>query len=114
MVFLPGVFGPLLLVTRARRYVQAKLIGGSFALAALFAPRHHGRRRLLYGRVALLALLSGQLLAFGLKHPRRAFPCNWMVYLGFILANFSFPDAAILAGANSPSRASICSAWACC
>jgi hypothetical protein len=98
-VVLPGIFGPVFLVTRARRYVQAKLIGANFALAALFALATLGNP-LLYGRVALLALLSGQLLALGLKS-EKSVPWNWMVYLGFALANFTFPDAAILAGANA-------------
>lgn len=98
-VVLPGIFGPIFLVTRARRYVQAKLIGGSFALAALFALATM-TAPLLYSRVALLALLSGQLLALGLKS-EKSVPWNWMVYLGFTLANFTFPDAAILAGANA-------------
>ena len=98
-VVLPGIFGPIFLVTRARRYVQTKLIAGSFALAALFALATLGTP-LLYGRVALLALLSGQLLALGLKS-EKSVPWNWMVYLGFALANFTFPDAPILAGANA-------------
>lgn len=97
-VVLPGIFGPIFLVTRARRYVQAKLIAGSFALSALFVIAAFGPT-LLYSRVALLALLSGHLLALGLKS-EKSVPWNWMVYLGFALANFTFPDAEILAGAN--------------
>jgi hypothetical protein len=97
-VFLPGVFGPVFLVTRARRYAQTKLIGGCLALAALFLLAALGTP-LLYGRVALLALLSGQLLALGLK-AGKSVPFNWMVYLSFALANFTFPDSGILAGAN--------------
>lgn len=98
LVFLPGVFGPLLFITRARRYGNAKLILGSLAIAALFALAGMGEP-LLYGRVALMALLTGHLLAFGLKAPESV-PYNWMIYLAFVLANFSFPDIAILAGAN--------------
>lgn len=98
LVFLPGLFGPLLFITRARRYANAKLILGSLALAALFVLAGMGEP-LLYGRVALIALLSGHLLAFGLKFPESV-PYNWMAYLAFILANFSFPDEAILAAAN--------------
>ena len=98
LVFLPGVFGPLLFITRARRYANAKLILGSLAIAALFALAGMGEP-LLYGRVALMALLTGHLLAFGLKVPESV-PYNWMIYLTFVLANFSFPDEAILAGAN--------------
>jgi hypothetical protein len=98
LVFMPGLFGPLLFITRARRHGNAKLILGSLALAGLYALAGMGEP-LLYGRVALLALLTGQLLAFGLKVPESV-PYNWMTYLAFILANFSFPDSAILAGAN--------------
>ena len=98
LVFLPGVFGPLLFITRARRYANAKLILGSLAIAALFVLAGLGEP-LLYGRVALMALLTGHLLAFGLKSPESV-PYNWMIYLAFVLANFSFPDVAILAGAN--------------
>jgi hypothetical protein len=98
LVFLPGLFGPLLFITRARRYANAKLILGSLALAALYVLAGAGEP-LLYGRVALLALLSGHLLAFGLRVPEST-PYNWMTYLAFVLANFSFPDDGILAGAN--------------
>lgn len=98
-VMLPGAFGPIFLVTRARRSMQAKLIGGCFALGALFALATTLGPPLLYGRVALLALLSGQLVALGLKS-NKSVPWNWMVYLAFALANFTFPDAAILACAN--------------
>ncbi|MDB5106061.1 MAG: hypothetical protein JWP91_3750 [Fibrobacteres bacterium] len=98
LVFMPGLFGPLLLITRARRYVAAKLILGCLALAGLYVLAGLGEP-LLYGRVALLALLSGHLLALGLKHPESV-PYNWMLYLAFVLANFSFPDDGILAGAN--------------
>jgi hypothetical protein len=98
LVFLPGLFGPLLFITRARRYANAKLILGSLAIAALFVLAGMGEP-LLYGRVALLALLTGHLLAYGLKAPESV-PYNWMIYLAFVLANFSFPDEAILAAAN--------------
>jgi len=98
LVFMPGIFGPLLFITRARRHGNAKLILGSLALACLYALAGMGEP-LLYGRVALMALLTGQLLAFGLKVPESV-PYNWMTYLAFILANFSFPDPGILAGAN--------------
>jgi hypothetical protein len=98
VVFLPGVLGPMLLITRARRYQRTKLIAGCFALAALYFLAGTGET-LLYGRVALIALLSGQLLALGLK-AEKSVPYNWMAYLAFILANFSFPDAGILACAN--------------
>ena len=97
-VVLPGIFGPVFLVTRARRFANAKLIGGCFALAGLFALAAM-MSPLLYGRVALLSLLSGQLLALGLK-AEKSVPWNWMVYLSFALANFTFPDAGILALAN--------------
>lgn len=102
-VVLPGIFGPIFLVTRARRYARTKLVAGCLALAALFAIAAFATP-LLYGRVALLALLSGQLLALGLKS-EKSVPWNWMVYLGFALANFTFPDAAILAGANGLASA---------
>jgi len=97
-VVLPGVFGPLFLVTRARRFVILKLGGGCLALASLFlfAALH---TPLLYGRVALMALLSGQLLALGIK-AEKSVPWNWMAYLGFALANFTFPDAGIISAAN--------------
>lgn len=97
-VVLPGVSGPVLLMQRGRRFGKANLIAGCLALAGLhllaaFAPP------LLYGRVALIALLTGQLLALGRSHGNSIF-CNWMVYVGFLVANLDFPDAGILAGAN--------------
>jgi hypothetical protein len=98
LVFMPGVFGPLFFITRARVYGNAKLILGCMALAGLYLCAGAGEP-LLYGRVALLALLSGHLLALGLKAPESV-PYNWMLYLAFVLANFSFPDRGILAGAN--------------
>ncbi len=98
-VVLPGVFGPVFLVLRARRFAAAKLIAGCLALSVLFlVAAFHSP--LLYGRVALLALLSGQLLALGLR-AGKSVPWNWMVYLSFALANFTFPDPGILRAANS-------------
>lgn len=97
-VVLPGVFGPLFLATRARRFAALKVSVASFALAALFLFAAM-RTPLLYGRVALLALLSGQLLALGIK-AEKSVPWNWMAYLGFALAYFTFPDAGILSAAN--------------
>jgi hypothetical protein len=97
-VVLPGVFGPLFLATRARRFAVLKMSGACFALAALFLFAAM-RTPLLYGRVALLALLSGQLLALGIK-AEKSVPWNWMAYLGFVLAYFTFPDAGILSAAN--------------
>jgi hypothetical protein len=98
LVFLPGLFSPMLFILRARKYVRTKLIAGCFSLAALYVLAGTGEP-LLYGRVALIALLSGHLLVLGLK-AAPSVPLNWMVYLAFILANFSFPDAGILAAAN--------------
>lgn len=98
-VMLPGIFGPVFLVMRARRFAAAKLIGGCLALSILFLVASF-HAPLLYGRVALLALLSGQLLALGLR-AGKSVPWNWMVYLGFALANFTFPDPAILRAANA-------------
>ncbi|HKP98569.1 MAG TPA: hypothetical protein VJ385_22755 [Fibrobacteria bacterium] len=98
LVFLPGLFGPLLFILRARRYERAKLILGCLSLACLYVLAGLGEP-LLYGRVALVALLSGHLLALGLK-AGESVPYNWMVYLAFILANFSFPDTGILTAAN--------------
>lgn len=99
MVALPGVLGPLLLIASARRMGDTKLILGCLVLAGLFLTASFATP-LLYGRVALLALLSGQLLALGEKAPASV-PYNWMVYLGFVIANLNFPDAGILAGANA-------------
>lgn len=98
-VALPGLFGPLFLVTRARRFAGFKLIAACLALSTLFliAAAH---APLLYGRVALLSLLSGQLLALGIK-AEKTVPWNWMVYLGFALAYFTFPDAGIIKAANA-------------
>jgi len=98
-VVLPGVFGPVFLVTRARRFAALKLSAGCLALSSLFLIAIL-RPPLLYGRVVLLALLSGQLLALGIK-AEKSVPWNWMVYLGFALAYFTFPDAGILGLANA-------------
>lgn len=98
LVVLPGLFGPLLFILRARRYERAKLILGCALLACLYLLAGLGEP-LLYGRVALVALLTGHLLALGIKAPASV-PYNWMAYLAFILANFSFPDPAILAAAD--------------
>jgi hypothetical protein len=98
VVALPGVLGPLLLIARARRLGDAKLIMGCLVLAGLYVTAAFAAP-LLCGRVALLALLSGQLLALGEKAPASV-PYNWMVYLGFVIANLNFPDAGILAAAN--------------
>lgn len=97
-VALPGLLGPLLLVSRARRMGETKLILGCLVLAGLYLTAAFAAP-LLWGRLALLALLSGQLLALGEKAPASV-PYNWMVYLGFVIANLNFPDAGILAGAN--------------
>jgi hypothetical protein len=98
-VALPGVLGPVLLATRSRRFTTFKLSAASLAISSLFliAALH---TPLLYGRVALLALLSGQLLALGIK-AGKSVPWNWMAYLGFVLAYFTFPDAGILHAANA-------------
>ena len=73
-----------------RRRVRS--LGGLFLLAGAGNP-------LVYGRVALIALLTGQLLALG-RRSADSVPFNWMVYLGFILANINYPDSAILSGVN--------------
>jgi hypothetical protein len=98
LVFLPGLFSPMLFILRARRYGRTKLIAGCISLAALYVVAGLGEP-LLYGRVALIALLSGHLLVLGIKAPT-SIPYNWMIYLAFCLANFSFPDAGILKAAN--------------
>jgi hypothetical protein len=108
LVFLPGLFGPMLFILRARRYAGAKLIAGCFSLAALYTVAGLGEP-LLYGRVALIALLSGHLLALGLKAPP-SIPLNWMIYLAFILANFSFPDPGILSMADFLAGGYLCGA----
>jgi hypothetical protein len=98
IVMLPAVFGPLAVAARARSYSRSVVAACCFTLAALFTLAGGGTP-LLYGRVALIGLLTGQLLALGYKS-KESVPYNWMLYLGFSLANFSFPDSSILAGAN--------------
>ncbi len=108
LVFMPGLFSPLLFILRARRYERAKLIAGCFSLAALYVVAGMGEP-LLYGRVALIALLSGHLLVLGIKAPQ-SIPFNWMIYLAFILANFTFPDTGILDGADFLAGGYLCGA----
>lgn len=98
MVALPAVFGPLLVSARARGYARPVLAGTCFTLAALFTLAGAGTP-LLYGRVALIGLLTGQLIALG-RRSKDSVPFNWMLSLAFALANFNFPDSAILSGAN--------------
>ena len=97
-VIFPALLGPVFLIGGARHFVRAKLAGGCLTLAFFFlaaAPLSV----LLYGRVALIALLTGQLLALG-SRARASIMWNWLVYFGFMLANSSFPDGAILSAAN--------------
>jgi hypothetical protein len=98
-VALPGLLGPVFLAARSRRFTTLKLTAASLAIASLFllAALH---TPLLYGRVALLSLLSGQLLALGITYAKSV-PWNWMAYLGFVLAYFTFPDEGILRAANA-------------
>lgn len=98
LVILPAVISPIALVSRARDYARPVLAASCLSLGALFLLAGAGQP-LLYGRVALVGLLTGQFLALGRKS-RDSVPFNWMVYLGFILANINYPDPAILAGAN--------------
>lgn len=98
LVILPAVTSPLVLVSRARTYARPVLTASCLSLAALFIMAG-AESPLLYGRVALVGLLTGQLLALG-SMSRDSVPFNWMVYLGFILANINYPDSAILASAN--------------
>lgn len=98
VVVLPAVVSPLVLVSKSRAYTRPVLAAGCLSLGCIFLLAGAGSP-LLYGRVALVGLLTGQLLALGLK-ARESVPYNWMVYLGFILANLNYPDAAILSGAN--------------
>lgn len=97
-VVLPAIIGPLVFITRAKRFGKAKLAGGCLALAGLF-PLAGLDVPPFCGRVALIALLSGQLLALG-HEAKESVPFNWMMYIGFIIANLNFPDAPILCGAN--------------
>lgn len=98
LVILPAIFSPAALVARSRDFARPVLaascaaLGGVFLVAGASSP-------LLYGRVALLGLLTGQLLVLG-RRSADSVPFNWMVYLGFILANINYPDSAILAAAN--------------
>ena len=98
VVVLPAVIGPLVFILRAKKFAKAKLTGGCLALAGLLVLAGF-HAPLLYGRVALIALLSGQLLALGSKE-KESVPFNWMIYIGFIIANLNFPDAPILSGAD--------------
>lgn len=98
VVILPAVFSPPALVSRARDYARPVLAASCGTLGSLFLVAASGSP-LLYGRVALVGLLTGQLLALG-RRAAASVPFNWMVYTGFILANINYPDSAILAGAN--------------
>jgi hypothetical protein len=98
VVALPAVFSPLALAARARDFVRPVLAASCLSLGGLFLLAGAGNP-LLYGRVALIGLLTGQLLALG-RRSADSVPFNWMVYLGFILANLNYPDSAILSGAN--------------
>lgn len=98
LVFLPGVIGPMLFILRTRRFKRAKLAIGCLSLACLYLSAGLGEP-LLYGRVALLALLTGHLLAMGIAE-ERSVPYNWMAFLAFVLANFTFPDTPILIAAD--------------
>jgi hypothetical protein len=98
LVVLPAVFSPAALISRSRDFARPVLAASCAALGGLFLVAGAGSP-LLYGRVALLGLLTGQLLALG-RRSADSVPFNWMVYTGFILANTSYPDSAILAGAN--------------
>jgi hypothetical protein len=98
LVVLPAVFSPAVLVTRSRDFARPVLAASCAALGGLFLVACAGSP-LLYGRVALVGLLTGQVLALGRRSPDSV-PFNWMVYTGFILANINYPDSAILAGAN--------------
>lgn len=98
LVALPSAISPLVLASRARTYIRPVLAASCASLGVLFLLASAGHP-LLYGRVALVGLLTGQLLALG-RRSADSLPFNWMVYLGFILANLTFPDQAILSGVN--------------
>lgn len=98
LVALPSALSPLALASRAGSYIRPVLAAGCVSLGGLCLLASAGHP-LLYGRLALLGLLTGQLLALG-RRCADSVPFNWMVYLGFILANLTFPDPAILAVAN--------------
>ena len=97
LIALPALLGPLGMAV-ARRHARPRLALCCVALAAFFLVAAQAST-LLYARVAVIALLTGQLLALGHK-AKDSVPFNWMVYMGFMMAHFSFPDAEILAGAN--------------
>lgn len=98
VVMLPAVVSPLALVARSGAYTRGVLSASCVALGGLLLLAGAGNP-LLYGRVALIGLLTGQVLALG-RRSADSVPFNWMVYLGFILANLNYPDSAILSGAN--------------
>ena len=98
LVAMPAVFSPLALAALARDYARPVLAASCASLGGLFLLAGAGDP-LLYGRVALIGLLTGQLLALGRRSPDSV-PFNWMIYLGFILANINYPDSAILSGIN--------------
>jgi uncharacterized membrane protein (DUF485 family) len=98
LVVMPAVLGPLVFILRARRFEKAKLGLGSIALAGLFLVAGLSSPALC-GRVALVALLCGQLLALGIK-AKESVPFNCMIFLGFLDANLNFPDADILPGVD--------------
>ncbi len=98
LVVLPSALSPLALASRAGSFVRPVVAAGCVSLGGLFLLAAGGHP-LLYGRLALVGLLTGQLLALG-RRCADSVPFNWMVYLGFILANFTYPDAAILSGVN--------------
>lgn len=98
LVVIPAVVSPVVLVSRSHDYARPVLAAACLSLGALFLTAGF-EAPLLYGRVALISLLSGQLLALGLRS-RDSVPFNWMVYLAFILANMNYPDAGILSAAN--------------
>jgi hypothetical protein len=98
LVALPCSLSPLALASRAGSYIRPVLAASCLSLGGLFLLAAGGHP-LLNGRVALVGLLTGQFLALG-RRCADSVPFNWMVYLGFILANLSYPDPAILACAN--------------
>jgi hypothetical protein len=98
LVALPSALSPLALASRAGSYVRSVLAAGCVSLGGLFLLAAGGHP-LLYGRLALVGLLTGQFLALG-RRCADSVPFNWMVYLAFILANLTFPDPAILSGVN--------------
>ena len=103
LVVLPSVFLPGFLAGRAGIHTRAALSVGCLGLAGLFFMGG-AQSPYLFGRVALMALFTGQLFALG-KHCRASVPYNWMAYFAFVMANFTFPDTKILAAANFTSGA---------